>query len=496
MAISILLFVFGANLTVFAARVWKHGTVKQAENPDIKTDSLPSVTVQLPIYNELYVAERVILAAAALNYPSHLLEIQVLDDSDDETVLQVSELVEDLARDGLNIRHIRRDDRSGYKAGALANGMQTAQGEFLAVFDADFVPPADFLLQTIGDFEDSTVAFVQARWGHLNRDFSAMTHMQSLAIDGHFLVEQSGRGLRGYWFNFNGTCGVWRADAIMDAGGWTADTLTEDLDLSYRAHLKGWRGVYREDVEVPGELPAHMSGFRRQQHRWARGSLECARKLLGQVWRSPTGAGVKFQATAHLCAYGIHLLLFSLTLIYPLVVLATTRFPGVSTLFGAGYLFATTSFAPLIFFITGQRQLGGKWKNEIPRIGLVTVLGSALMLNTVRAAVQIWTKPDPEFERTAKFGLDMAADGTGSWARKRYQLGFDRIVYAEFALSLYSFATTFLALQHRNFGVMLYSFVFGSGLFGVACLTVTQRLAVRKTQRLTSTPEHAPATAG
>lgn len=491
---SALLFIFGANLIRFALLVWRNGKPGDFADPastttevaELADDQLPYVTVQLPIYNELYVSKRVIEAACAMDYPRHLLEIQVLDDSTDETSKVIGRTVEALQASGINIVHLHRANRTGYKAGALADGLETAAGEFIAIFDADFVPPTEFLRRTIPHFAASDVAFVQARWGHLNREFSWLTRLQALAIDGHFLVEQAGRGLRGYWFNFNGTSGVWRKAAIVDAGGWTFDTLTEDLDLSYRAHLKGWRGEYLPDLVVPGELPAQLPGFRRQQHRWARGSMECAIRLLPQVWRADTSRAVKFQASIHLLSYGIHLLLLLLTLIYPLVVLASLDLPGFSTLFGFGYLFALTSFAPGIFFVAGQRQSGRDWVREIPRIMAVTVFGSGLMVNTARAAIQILTTPNPEFERTAKFGIEADEGDRSSWTQKRYQLDIDRIVFFEFTLGVYSVFSAWTAYQHGNWGIFIYAVIFSLGLFAVTIATTSHTVVLfrSKKQRL------------
>ncbi len=482
LALSGMLFLFGTNMMVLAAIAWRGGRpdlrVSTLEPSTDRDAHLPLVTVQLPIYNELYVAERVIEAACRLDYPGQLLQIQVLDDSTDETTLVIERAVAAARDRGVTIEHLRRPNRAGYKAGALAAGLKTATGELTAVFDADFEPPADFLRRTVTAFDDESVAFVQARWGHLNREYSWITRLQSLAIDGHFMVEQAARGHRGYWFNFNGTAGVWRVTAIEDAGGWTHDTLTEDLDLSYRAHLKGWRGEYLVDLEVPGELPAQMSSFRRQQHRWARGSLECARKLLGPVWRSDAKLATKLQATAHLTAYGIHLLLFSLALVYPLVVVAGSRFMGFSTLYGFGYVFALSSLAPAAFFITGQRQLRDRWWTELPRMFAITVLGSGLMVNTLRAAVQIFTQPNPEFERTAKFGLDALEPVGKSWTHKRYQLDLDRIVYVELVLGAYCLFSAWLAAGRGNWGVFLYASIFAVGLLGVVIITVGQSIAV------------------
>ncbi|MGI9596492.1 MAG: glycosyltransferase [Acidimicrobiales bacterium] len=478
---SLLLFVMGANLCALALTVWRRRRPGSAGDrravSAMDRSEMPRVTVQLPIYNELYVAERVIRAACSLDYPLDRLQIQVLDDSTDETSDVVARVVAEAALEGLDIVHHRRAARNGYKAGALAEGSATATGELIAIFDADFIPPSDFLLQTVPDFGDPSVAFVQGRWGHVNRDHSLITRLQSLAIDAHFTVEQTARRLLGLWFNFNGTAGIWRASAIADAGGWTADTLTEDLDLSYRAHLRGWRGHYRDDVEVPGELPPQMSSFRRQQHRWARGSLECAIKLLPATWRSGAPLKMKLQATAHLAAYAIHLLLFTVALLYPPMILAGVRFDRLDTLYGFGYLFGLTSIAPALFFITGQRQVRGAWARELPRIVAVSVLGSGLMLNTVRAATQIVTRRNPEFERTAKFGLE----GEG-WLDKRYLLRLDRIVYVEAVFGLYSAMSATLAWQHGNWPIFVWACIFAIGLWAVAALTAGQALVINARQ--------------
>lgn len=501
---SLLLFLMGANLCALSIAVRLRcpagsgrnrqtaSQIDRAAQPTTPPMVLPAVTVQLPIYNELYVAERVIRAACKLDYPRDKLQIQVLDDSTDETLALIGELVDEARLAGIDIVHQRRAERTGYKAGALAEGFATASGELIAVFDADFVPPVDFLLQTVGDFADPSVAFVQCRWGHVNREHSAITRLQALAIDAHFAVEQTARGLLGFWFNFNGTAGIWRAAAIADAGGWTADTLTEDLDLSYRAHLKGWRGHYRDDLVVPGELPAQISSFRRQQHRWARGSLECAAKLLSATWRSDATGLIKIQATAHLTAYAIHLLLFTVAVLYPPMILAGLRFDGIDTLYGFGYLFGLTSMAPALFFITGQRQVAGSWIGELPRILAASVLGSGLMLNTVRAATQILTRPNPEFERTAKFGIaehDLVGAGrsdrtdrqpTESWLNKRYLLGLDRIVYAEAAFGIYCAFSATIAWQQRNWAIFVWAAIFAAGLWAMAGLTIGQAWAVRR----------------
>ena len=483
---SLALFIFGLNLIVFSVRVWRRGAASTSGALDAAAvDAWPRVTVQVPIYNELYVSERIVRAVAAFDYPRHLLQIQVLDDSTDETSLIIADVVKDLAAQGVAIAHVHRSNRRGYKAGALAEGMTSATGEFIAIFDADFVPPRDFLRRALVHFDAPDVAFVQARWGHVNREYSWLTRLQALAIDGHFLVEQAGRGLAGYWFNFNGTAGVWRAAAIADAGGWKADTLTEDLDLSYRAHLRGWTARFIEDLVVPAEVPAQLTGFRRQQHRWARGSLECAAKLLPQVWRTRESFMTRVQASLHLCAYMIQLLLLVLLLIYPLVVLASTEYPQFSTIFGIGYVFALTAIAPTVFFVTGSRQGGRTWVRDLPRILAVTAFGAGLMVNTARAALQIFTRQNPSFERTAKFGIGESAVPERSWKLKRYQLAPDRIVIAELALAFYAVFAAALAFNKGNWGVFTYALIFGMGLFAVSGATIANTVGLRrlKTQR-------------
>ncbi|NJN80236.1 MAG: glycosyltransferase [Anaerolineales bacterium] len=249
----------------------------------VALNPLPTVTVQLPIYNEHYVVDRLLNACAALDYPRELLEVQVLDDSTDDTKEIVAQKVTQLQKSGLNIVHIHRNHRSGFKAGALANGLEVAKGEFIAIFDADFLPQADFLQKLLPHFENQKTAFVQARWGHLNRDYSLLTLLQSFSLDAHFAIDQLARSTSDYVFNFNGTAGVWRKSAILDAGGWQADTLTEDMDLSYRVFLRGWSAKYAGDVEAPAELPVSFTAYRRQQYRWARGSLECAIKYIPTI---------------------------------------------------------------------------------------------------------------------------------------------------------------------------------------------------------------------
>lgn len=480
--ISGALFLFGANFIYLSILSWHHGRKRKAQ-PGMLVD-WPPVTVQIPIYNELYVAERVIRAASELDYPEERLEIQVLDDSTDETKTLVRNVVHQLQSRGVSIAHVRRPNRAGFKAGALQVGLEMARGEFIAIFDADFVPEPDFLKRTLPAIAlEPRVAFVQTLWGHLNPGYSWITYLQSLAIDAHFMVEQFARSQAGYWFNFNGTAGIWRKEAMLDVGGWRADTLTEDLDLSYRAYLRGWEGRYLRDIEVQAELPVNFSAFRRQQHRWARGSLECALELIPGVWRAPIQLSKKVQATLHLTGYTVHLLLFAVTLIYPLVVSFASTYPQFSVLYGFAHIFALTSLAPTIFFVMGQKQLGRPWWRLLPKILLVSIVGSGLMVNTVRAAWQIVQRPQGVFERTAKFGIRGEKQ---DWTHKRYQLHLDRIVYIELLMGLFNVATAWWAWSRGVWGIVFFALLFGSGLILAAGATIGQALTVRNTRRARS----------
>ncbi len=358
---------------------------------------LPSVTVQLPIYNEWYVVERLIESAAALEYPPELLEIQVLDDSTDDTALLVAEKVKQLQTKGVDVVHIHRENRTGFKAGALANGLEKSKGGYLAIFDADFLPQPDFLIKVLPYFDHEKVAFVQARWGHLNRNYSLLTLLQSFSLDAHFAIDQFARANTDYVFNFNGTAGIWRKSAVVDAGGWKADTLTEDMDLSYRVFLRGWSARYAGEVEVPAELPVSFTAYRRQQYRWARGSLECAIRYIPLIWNSDFSLARKFQATLHLTGYALHLLTFVLILLYPLLLLFATKFPTLLAPVGIGLVMNFLVFAPAMYFIIAQQLLRRRWFMSLPLIFLMSIFSSGMILNTLRAALQILQKKAVSF---------------------------------------------------------------------------------------------------
>lgn len=477
-----LLFIYGLNFFYLTWITWRH---RRDTYQSIPLRSLPNVTVQLPLYNEMYVAERLITAASDLDYPRHLLEIQVLDDSTDDTRDIVANLVNRLHRVGIDVVHIHRENRQGYKAGALARGLEQAKGDFLAIFDADFIPPPDYLRRALPHFDDPRVAFVQSRWGHINRHSSFLTLIQSLAIDAHFMVEQFARSRGGYWFNFNGTGGIWRKEAVRDAGGWRAETLTEDLDLSYRAFLRGWEARYVRSIEVPAELPVSFSAYRRQQHRWARGSLECAQKFLPQIWNAPLSLALKMEAILHLTGYGVHLLLAALALLYPIVLILSVRYSGLLALFGIASVFNATAFAPMIFFLAAQQQLGRRWWNKIPAIAFSTAFGAGMMLNTLRAGMYVLRHRHDSFERTPKFGIKSRDN---NWIRQRYQLRLDPIVLFELMFGLFNLGTSIAALKLQNWLIAIYAFLFAIGLFFTSGTTIFQTLIINRHRTTSKSP--------
>ena len=436
----------------------------------------PRVTVQLPIYNELYVAARLVSAAAALDYPPDLLEIQVLDDSTDETVeLVAAEVARQRLRD-IDIVHIRRDVRVGFKAGALAQGLSVAKGEFVAIFDADFLPPPDFLRRIMPRFDHERVAFVQARWGHLNREYSLLTVLQSLSLDAHFAIDQQARSSAGHFFNFNGTAGVWRTAAILDAGGWRADTLTEDLDLSYRAFLRGWTARYAGEVEARAELPVSFNAFRRQQHRWARGSMECAGRFLPRIWRADGPVLRKLVASLHLTAYCTHFLTLGLIMIFPLLLALSLYYPALLDPLGIGLFANIMFFVPAVYFVIGQHLLGRRWLPRLPLILIMTVLASGLMLNTLSAALQILRRKVIPFERTPKYGILQRRQ---DWRNNRYRVKTDLVVLFELALAGFALWTTSFAWQTNHWLMMTYSLFFAVGLLFTSGFTLMQSLSQR-----------------
>lgn len=406
----------------------------------------PKVTVQLPIYNERFVAERLIDAVCALDYPADRLEIQVLDDSTDDTVEIVAQKVERMVAAGHHVRHLHRAERPGYKAGALEAGCRVASGELLAIFDADFVPPTDFLRRTVPHFAaDPALGMAQARWGHLNAGYSLLTRVQSILLDGHFVVEHEARHRAGCLFNFNGTAGVWRRQAIEDAGGWEHDTLTEDLDLSYRAQLAGWRFLYLPEVVVPAELPAEINAYKSQQNRWAKGSIQTARKLLRTVLRAPLGWRAKLEAFVHLTANATYLLMLVLSaLIFPAMYLRRGEDEWMLLAFDLPIFLAAT-VSVVIFLLVGQRRAGEPLARSLLRMPAVMAVGIGLAVNNARAVWRGFFEDGGVFHRTPKYRLE---GRDGGWADKAvYRLRKNVSFWIESLLAVYFVACFGLAIH-------------------------------------------------
>ncbi|HET8576851.1 MAG TPA: glycosyltransferase [Methylomirabilota bacterium] len=462
------LLLYASNAYVMVAIHWRHRRDPQT-TPQLP-EPLPTVTVQLPLYNERYVAARLLEAVGRLDYPADRLQIQVLDDSSDDTPAVVAAVSERLRARGLEVAHLRRGVRTGFKAGALAEGLVQARGELIAIFDADFVPPPDFLRATIRHFGPG-VAVVQARWEHLNRSFSALTVAQSFGIDGHFGVEQTARARSGLLLNFNGTAGVWRKAAILDAGGWAHDTLTEDLDLSYRAQLRGWRIVYRPEIVCPAELPVVISGFKSQQRRWAKGSIQTALKLLPAVWRSPLGAWRKYQATVHLTYYLIHpLMLLGALLALPWHTLGGSGSDSAAPAW-VGAVFMLATLGPATMLVYAQRALDPCWWRRIWQLPSIMVIGVGAALSTSLAVLGAFTGSGQEFVRTPKFGI---TGKSGSWRGNLYASGSPWGGLAELALGLYCARATWLFVSDGQYTVAPFLALYALGFLAVGGLTLWQ----------------------
>jgi cellulose synthase/poly-beta-1,6-N-acetylglucosamine synthase-like glycosyltransferase len=438
----------------------------------------PKVTIQLPIYNERYVVDRLIDAVAALDYPRDRLEIQVLDDSTDETRQVARAAVERQRALGLPIQYLHRTNRVGFKAGALAEGLRQASGELIAIFDADFLPPPDFLRRTVPYLvADPKVGMVQARWTYVNRQYSLLTEIEAILLDGHFVIEHGARFRRGVFFNFNGTAGVWRRAAIEDAGGWHYDTLTEDTDLSYRAQLRGWKFIYLPEVECPSELPVEMNAFKTQQARWAKGLMQTARKTLPLVLRAPVSWRIKAEAVLHLTA----------NISYPLmVVLSVILLPAMIVRFYQGWfqmllidlpLFVASTCSVSTFYLVSQRELYPKtWKRTFLLLPMVMAVGIGLCVRNARAVLEALFGIRSEFARTPKYRIEQKGQ---SWLRNKYRrrAGWSPVV--ELALGAYFLFTVFYAYQNENYATLPFLLLFVWGYLYTGILSLGQGMFER-----------------
>src|SRR5262245_1068753 len=437
-------------------------------------DPLPVVTIQLPLYNEMYVADRLIESVCRMEYPREQLEIQVLDDSTDETRGIAELAVRRFAAEGVDIKYLHRTDRRGFKAGALEEGLKTARGEFVAIFDADFIPKSDFLTRLMPYFADQKVAMVQARWGHINQDYSLLTKIQSILLDGHFVLEHGGRNRSGRFFNFNGTAGIWRRVAIADGGGWQHDTLTEDLDLSYRTQLRGWKFVFVPDVIAPAEVPVEMNAFKSQQFRWAKGSIQTCRKLLPRILRADVPLGVKAEAFFHLTA----------NFNYPFMcVLSVLMFPAMVIRYNMGWYemllidvplcFAAT-FSVCNFYMMCQREIHSDWRARIKYLTFLMSPGIGLSINNTRAVIEAMFNKQSEFTRTPKYRIEGSTD---EWVGKKYRQSVAVQPLIELALGLYFTSTVFYAIANQIYATVPFLVLFQIGFLYTGLMSIVQQYA-------------------
>jgi cellulose synthase/poly-beta-1,6-N-acetylglucosamine synthase-like glycosyltransferase len=465
-----LLAFYGAHRFLMVRLYYRHR--KDVPVPGRTPDPLPRVTVQLPIYNEVYVVERLVKAVASLEYPRELLEIQILDDSTDETREVARRVAEELRARGHDIVYLWRGHRQGFKAGALQEGLKVAKGEYLLIFDADFVPRPNLLGQILRYFSDPAVGMVQARWEHLNRDFSLLTRIQSIFLDGHFVIEHTARHRSGRFFNFNGTAGIWRRSCLEAAGGWQTDTLTEDLDASYRAQLAGWKFVYLKDVGVPAEVPVDMNGFKTQQHRWTKGSIQTGKKLLPTIFRSEFSWRVKLEAFFHLTNNFSYLLVILLTLLIVPAILIREEIGWQKLAIIDFPLFFGATFSFIGFYVTSQTEIGRDWRSTLKYMPFLMSLGIGLSVNNVRAVLEAIFNRETEFTRTPKYRIE---GGLGEWRDKKYRAPGNLSLAGEIILAIYFLcAIVFAAVENYWIGIP-FLLMFFNGFAYTAALSLLSR---------------------
>jgi cellulose synthase/poly-beta-1,6-N-acetylglucosamine synthase-like glycosyltransferase len=467
----VILSVYGVHRYETIRTYFKHRK-KAVSAPPRTFDQLPPVTIQLPLFNERYVVERLIEEITRIDYPAELLQIQVLDDSTDDTHPFAEALCERYRALGHRIEYHHRTERIGFKAGALQKGLETATGEFIAVFDADFVPPADFLLRTVHFFADPAVGLVQTRWSYLNRDYNFLTEVEAMLLDGHFILEHGARSRAGYFFNFNGTAGILRKQMIEDAGGWEHDTLTEDTDLSYRAQLKGWRFVYLPGLDCPSELPVEMHGFQVQQSRWAKGLTQVAKKLLPAIIRAPLPWRLKLEAFLHLTP----------NITYPLmIVVQALMLPVMIVRFYMGVWQMVFLDLPLIvasfwslsaFYVLAQRELYPRnWKRSVFLLPVLMSVGVALTIVNTRAVLEALLGVKSGFVRTPKYAI---ADRRVNLETKRYRRRVGILPYLELAMGTYFLGMIAFAVDISNYLSIPFLLLFVGGYYWAGAATLYQ----------------------
>ncbi len=462
--------VYGSHRYQMAYLYYRHKY--RLPTPKGTLTELPKVTIQLPIFNEMYVVERLVDTVCKIDYPRDLLEIQVLDDSTDETCGIARAVVERNRKAGHNVVYIHRTNREGFKAGALEHGLTLATGDYVAVFDADFVPAPDFLRRTVPFFADPKVGMVQVRWGHLNREYSLLTEAQGILLDGHFIIEHTARNRAGCFFNFNGTAGIWRRSTIADAGGWQHDTLTEDLDLSYRSQLKGWQFIFLPEVVSPAEVPVDMNAFKSQQHRWAKGSIQTARKLLPRILKSDLPYQVKREAFFHLTNNMAFLLMVILSAMMPLSMVVRFQHGLYGTLFLDLPFFLSATVSVGAFYVAAQREAGRTMWERIKYLPFVMALGIGMAISNARAVLEALLGQQSAFERTPKTGAEGKLLKTP--VKKTYRGNKSLLPAIELAFAAYFTLAIWYAVEKKIWTSLPFLMIFLVGFLYVGASSLLQ----------------------
>lgn len=481
------LFYYGVHCYAMVHLFLKHRNKCETEPNQLKVlvkqmGQWPKVTIQLPMFNEYYVVERLIDATVKIKYPKNKLEIQVLDDSTDETQKVAAKKVAEYKKKGYDIKLIHRDNRQGHKAGALREAQEKAKGEFIAIFDADFIPAEDFLEKTIPHFyEAGDIGMVQTRWGHINADYNILTKAQSLGIDGHFIIEQIARGGSGLWMNFNGTAGVWRKECIYDAGNWESDTLTEDFDLSYRAELRGWRFKYIADVVNPAELPATVSAYKSQQFRWCKGSIQTAVKLAPVIWKADLPWKIKLEALTHLTNYSVHPLMIinilaTLPLLYFNEYYANLTLP---MLFAVAFFLSIGTFGPMTMYLVSQKALYNKWFHRLMWMPVLTMIGTGIAVNNTRAWWEAIVGKKSQFVRTPKLKLEKTSDKLVERRKYSETIKLDKTAFIEMGMGFYILLTIYTAIAMDKTLVIPFMLIYAGGFFYTAFYTLFENMKER-----------------
>lgn len=472
----VMLLIFASHGFIMLYYHRKYGEINHKQS-DLPTDDM-KVTIQLPLFNEYYVVERLIDTVCEIEHPKENMEIQVLDDSTDETVELAAEVVKRKQAEGFDIKHIHRTNRSGFKAGALKEGLKVAKGDYVAIFDADFLPKKDFLKTTLSYFTAEKIGMVQTRWEHLNEDYSILTKIQALALDGHHVIEQTVRNKAGFFINFNGTGGVWRKECIIDAGNWHADTLTEDLDLSYRAQLKGWKFVYLRDVTTPAELPSEINALKAQQFRWTKGAIETARKMLPTVLKSDLPLRVKLQSIFHL----------SNNIVFPFILLAgILNVPLIfiknsgpyNNIFNFMAIFVTAFISSFLFYLYAQKDINEDWRKKIAMFPIFMAGSMGFAVNNTRAVVEGLLNRKSEFVRTPKFKVINKND---TFFKNKYLLTtkVDRSAIIELMLAVYCFIGVAASIYFLEIAALPFHLMFFFGFSSVSYLSLRQFFIKKK----------------